>query len=52
MWRQFEDSIKDEGATLEEDVAPIPTIVFDDMMSFSLDPKIESNKCEATNPPE
>lgn len=50
--RQLEHTIKDECATLEEHVTPIPAVILDDIMRLGLDPQIEPNQCEAPNPSE
>lgn len=51
MRRQLENAVKHEGATLEEDVAPVPTVILYDMVGFRLDPEVECNEGEATDPP-
>lgn len=48
---KLEDTIKDQCTTLEEDVAPIPSIIFDDIVSFSFDPQIESDEGDTAYPP-
>ena len=50
MRRQLEYTIKHKRATLEEDVAPVPAIVFHDMVCLRLDPDIERDKDNATDP--
>jgi len=35
---QFENAVKDQITALEEAVAPIPSVILDDIMSLSLDP--------------
>ena len=50
MGSQFKYPIEDKCATLEEYVAPIPTIVLHYVVCFSLDPKIKTNKRNATKP--
>lgn len=35
---------------MEKAVAPVPTIVFDDCVRLGFDPKVESDKCQATGP--
>lgn len=46
----FEHPIKDEGTALEKDVAPIPAVVLDDVMSLCLDPEVERDEGEPTDP--
>ena len=41
MRRELEDAVKDERTTLKEDVAPVPAVVLDDIVSLGLDPKVE-----------
>lgn len=41
--RQLKDTIKYESAALEEDVAPVPPIVFYDIVRLRFDPEIESD---------
>ena len=50
MGGQLKDAVKHEGATLEKDVAPVPAVVFDDMMRLCLHPQIEGDKGNTTNP--
>ena len=50
MWRQLKDTVEDKGAALEEDVSPVPAVVFDPVVSFGLDPQIKSNKRQPANP--
>ena len=45
MGGKFEDAIEYQRAALEEYIAPIPTIIFDDVVGFRFDPKIEPNEC-------
>lgn len=51
MRSQFEHAVEDERAALEEDVAPVPAIVLDDIVGFSLDPQIERNERDTADPP-
>jgi len=46
----FEDTIENEGTALEETVAPVPAIIFDDMVCFGLDPEIESDEEKSSDP--
>ena len=41
MRGELEHAVKDERAALEEDVAPVPAVVLDDIVSLGLDPKVE-----------
>ena len=41
MWCELKHSIEYEGSTLEKAVAPVPAVVFDDMVCLGLDPEIE-----------
>ena len=41
MRRELEDAVKDERTTLKEDIAPVPAVVLDDIVSLGLDPKVE-----------
>ena len=50
MRRKLEDAIEDEGSTLEEYIAPVPAVIFDDMVSFSLDPEVEGNESYSADP--
>ena len=50
MGSQFKYTIEDKCATLEEYITPIPTIVLHNVVSFSLDPNIKTNKRNATKP--
>lgn len=50
MGRELEHAVKDECATLKEAVTPVPTIILNYMVSFRLDPKVERDKDDTTNP--
>ena len=50
MGSQFKYAVEDKGATLEEYIAPIPTIVLHHVVGFLLDPNIKANKSNATKP--
>jgi hypothetical protein len=50
MRRKLEHAVKDESTTLKEAVAPVPAVILDHMMRFRLDPKIECDEDETTNP--
>ena len=49
--RELEDTIKDKGTTLEEDIAPVPAVVLDDIVRLGLDPKVKGNQCNSADPP-
>ena len=49
MRGKFKDAIEDEGPTLEEDITPVPTVIFDDVMSFCFYPDVENDQEHATN---
>lgn len=48
---ELENSVKDQVSSLEKDISPIPTIVFDDIVSFNFDPKVKPNKRQGAQPP-
>ena len=51
MRSQLEYAIKDEmGELVEKDIAPVPSVILDYIMSFSFDPEIEDNQSDAANP--
>jgi hypothetical protein len=50
MRGELEHAIKDKCAALKEAVAPVPTIILDDMVRLRLDPEVESDEDDATNP--
>ena len=50
MRRKLEHAIKDECTTLEEAVAPVPTVILDHMVRFRLDPEVERDEDDATDP--
>lgn len=50
MWRKLKHAIEDERTSLKEAVAPVPTVILDDMVRFRLDPEVERDKDDATNP--
>ena len=52
MRRELEDAVKDERTTLKEDIAPVPAVVLDDIVSLGLDPKVERDESDAADPPE
>lgn len=50
MRRKLEHAVKDECTTLKEAVAPVPTVILDHMVRFRLDPEVECNEDDATDP--
>jgi len=50
MGGQLEDAIENQVSTLEEAVAPIPTVVFDDIVGFGLHPKVEPDQRNTSAP--
>lgn len=52
MGRHFEYAVKDERAALEKDVSPVPAVILDDVMGFGLDPEVERNEDDSTDPAE
>ena len=50
MWRKLKHAVKYKCAPLEEDIAPIPPIVFYDVVRFCFDPEVERDQSQATNP--
>ena len=51
MRSQLEDTIERQSTSLEEHITPVPAIVLYDMMGLSLDPEVERDEGETTNPP-
>ena len=50
MRRKLEHSVKNESATLEEAVSPVPTVILHHMVRFRLDPKVECDEDDTTSP--
>jgi hypothetical protein len=50
MRRKLKHAVKYERTSLKEAVAPVPTVILDDMVRFGLDPEVESDKDDTTNP--
>lgn len=50
MRRHLEDAVEHERAALEEDVAPVPTVVLHNMVRLSLDPQVEHDEEDAADP--
>ena len=50
MRRELENAIKDECPTLKEAIAPVPTIICNYVVRFGLDPEVEDDEGDATNP--
>ena len=46
----LEHAVKDEAAASEEAVAPIPSIILHDVVGLGLDPPIEGDEREASDP--
>ena len=51
MRGELEHAVKDERTTLKEDVAPVPAVVLDDIVSLGLDPKVERDQGNTADPP-
>ena len=51
MGRKLKDAVESEAAALEEHVAPVPAVVFHDVVCLRLDPEVEGNKGNAADPP-
>jgi hypothetical protein len=51
MRSKLKDTIEDKIAPLEETVTPVPAIVLDDVVGFGLDPEIEANQSDSSQPP-
>lgn len=43
MRSELENAVKDEAAALEEDISPVPAIIFDYAMCFCFDPPVEGD---------
>lgn len=50
MRRKLEHAVKDECTTLEEAVAPVPTVILDHVVRFRLDPEVECNEDDTADP--
>lgn len=51
MRSQLEYTIKDEvGELVEEDIAPVPSVILDYIVSLGFDPEVEDNQGNAANP--
>ena len=50
MRRELKHAVKDKCTTLEEAVAPVPAIVLNDMVGLGLDPEIERNQGDTSDP--
>jgi hypothetical protein len=50
MWSELKHAVKDECTTLEKAVTPVPTIVLNDMVGLGLDPEIERDQGDASDP--
>ena len=51
MRSELEYAIEHEGTTLEKYVTPVPTIVFNDIVSLSLYPQVEPDQGYSSEPP-
>ena len=51
MWGKLEHAIKDERATLEENVSPVPPVILDDLVGLGFDPQVEGNQRDTPDPP-
>lgn len=47
---ELKHAIEDKCATLEEDIAPVPSVVFDDMVCLCLHPNVKGDEYETTQP--
>ena len=47
MRREFEDTVEYKRAALEETIAPVPSVIFDNIVRLSLDPQIEADERDA-----
>lgn len=52
VWCQFEDAIEDKVSSLKETVSPIPAVVFHNVMGLGLNPEVESNERNTSEPSE
>ena len=50
MRRHLENTIEHEGPSFEETVAPVPSVVLDDMMSLLLHPDVERDQRDTGDP--
>jgi len=50
MWSHLEHTIKNQRTTLEENVPPVPTVVFDDAMRFCFHPEVERDQGNTSDP--
>jgi hypothetical protein len=48
--REFKHAIKNERATLEEAITPIPAIVLNDVVRLRFDPEIECDEDDTADP--
>ena len=51
MRRELKNTIEYQCTTLEEAVTPIQPVVLHDMMCLGLEPKVERDQSNATDPP-
>jgi hypothetical protein len=50
MRRKLEHAVENKSTTLKEAVAPVPAVILDHMVRFRLDPKVECDEDDTTNP--
>lgn len=50
MRGQLKDTIEYEGTSLEEDVAPVPAVILDDVVGLRLHPQIEPDERKSADP--
>lgn len=44
MGCKLEDTVKYEVSPLEKDIAPVPSVIFHDIMRFSFHPEVECDQ--------
>lgn len=47
MGSELKNAVEDQISALEEDISPIPTIILDNVVSFSLHPEVKADENEA-----
>ena len=52
MGCKLEDAVENQVASLEEAVSPVPAVVLDDVVCFSLNPGVKTDEEETGEPPE
>lgn len=48
---ELEHAIEYKSTTLEKHITPVPTIVFDDVVSLSLNPQVKPDQGDSSEPP-